>query len=148
MTFERVKNNSPFLWALIVVAGAYLAWQYYWPSFTGDDLFDGISGVVLGLFICSRPASNGIDLLFQERGAFKRAMSDGSSFAWVLLNGLVMLIGWFVITVGAARLTAPRPVPHPAYGRMRDAPQGFTSTSSIAARSGPSIIAARMVPQG
>ena len=116
MTFERVENNTPFLLALVVPAAAYLAWQYYWPSFTGDDLIDGMVGVVLGLFICSRPAANGIDLIFQERGAFKRAVSRRSGVTWLLLNGLVMVVGWFVISVGAARLTTPRPVVHPTFG--------------------------------
>jgi hypothetical protein len=109
MTYERVRPNTPLLWALIIPAAAYLAWQYYWPGFTGDDLVDGMTGIVLGLFICSRPAANGIDLIFLERGAFKRIVSNRSGVAWFLLNGFVMLLGWFVISVGAARLTPPVP---------------------------------------
>lgn len=89
----------------MVPAGAYLLWQYYWPYSSGNAVLDGMTGVVLGLFICSRPAANGIDLLFVERGAFKRVLRQRAGVAWFLLNALVMLVGWFVISVGAARLT-------------------------------------------
>ena len=89
----------------MVPASAYLLWQYYWPYSSGNAGFDGMVGVVLGLFICSRPAANGIDLIFVERGAFKRILKQRYGVAWFLLNGLVMLVGWFVISVGAARLT-------------------------------------------
>jgi hypothetical protein len=108
--YDRVERNSTLLCALMLPAAAYLAWQYYWPWFSGNDRLDGIAGVVLGLFICSRPAANGIDLIFVERGAFKRVFSNSDGMLWFLLNGLVLLIGWFVTSVGASRLTAARPL--------------------------------------
>jgi hypothetical protein len=108
MQLDRIQRNSVLLWSLLVPAAAYLAWQYYWPYSSGNAGMDGMVGVVLGLFICSRPAANGIDLLFIERGAFKRVVKQRAGIAWVLLNGLVMLAGWFVISVGAARLTTNR----------------------------------------
>jgi hypothetical protein len=105
LTFDRIHRNSALLWSLMIPASAYLFWQYNWPYSSGNSVLDGMVGVVLGLFICSRPAANGIDLIFVERGAFKRVLRQRSGVAWFLLNGLVMLVGWFVISVGAARLT-------------------------------------------
>jgi hypothetical protein len=105
MHVEGVQRNSVLLWSLFVPATAYLFWQYYWPYSSGNSIMDGMVGIVLGLFICSRPAANGIDLLFVERGAFKRIAKQRYGFAWFLLNGLVMVLGWFVISVGAARFT-------------------------------------------
>ena len=68
----------------------------------GLPLLDGISGVLLGLFICSRPAANMLDLLFTRRG--QAASSEWSAIGWLVLNGLVMFVGWIVITIGATRL--------------------------------------------
>jgi hypothetical protein len=104
MTYERARRNSLLLWTLAFVSAAYLAWQYTWPAYTGGDTLDGIVGIVLGLYICSRPAANGIDLLFTERGAFGQLVSSVGGLAWFLLNSIVMLMGWFVISVGASRL--------------------------------------------
>jgi len=105
VVLDRIQRNSALLWSLMVPASAYLFWQHNWPYSSGNAVFDGMVGVVLGLFICSRPAANGIDLIFIERGAFKRILRQRAGVAWFLLNGLVMLVGWFVISVGAARLT-------------------------------------------
>ena len=104
MTYERTRRNSLLLWTLVLISATYLAWQYNWPAYTGDDSLDGIVGIVLGLFICSRPAANGIDLLFTERGALSQLVSTAEGLVWFLLNSLVMLMGWFVISIGASRL--------------------------------------------
>jgi hypothetical protein len=69
-------------------------------TITGLPRLDGIIGVLLGLFICSRPAANYLDLLF-SRG---RTSSDRFLFGWLALNGLVIFVGWIVITIGATRL--------------------------------------------
>ena len=108
LNLDRIQRNSALLWSLLIPAGAYLAWQYYWPYSSGSGVLDGMVGVVLGLFICSRPAANGIDFIFLERGTFRRIVKERAGVAWFLLNGLVMLVGWFVISVGAARLTTNR----------------------------------------
>lgn len=103
MTQEAYHPNSSRMWALLVPAAVYLGWMLYWPMVTGTSLFDGSVGVVLGLYICSHPAANGIDLLFLQRGALRRATKEWSGIEWLALNALVMLIGWIVIVVGAAR---------------------------------------------
>jgi hypothetical protein len=57
----------------------------------------------LGLFICSRPAGNAVDMLFYERGAFRRLTSAWAGIGWLALNLLVLFVGWLVIVSGAMR---------------------------------------------
>jgi hypothetical protein len=96
------------MWIWLGPAAAYLAWILFFPEFTVGLLFDGSVGVLLGLYICSLPAANGIDLMFMERGAFRRAVKQASGVEWLMLNALVMIVGWFVMVLGAARfMTRP-----------------------------------------
>ena len=91
------------MWALLAPALAYLFWVTYLP--TGVTLFDGSVGVILGLYICSLPAANGIDLFFVQPGRVRRLVSGWSGFGWLMLNALVMFVGLIVIVFGAARFT-------------------------------------------
>ena len=106
---ERFPLNSGVLAALLVPAALYLAWQYFWPFATQEYRVDGIVGVLSGLYMCSYPAANGIDLIFAERGNIKRIFSRKSGFVWLSLNAIVMLVGWFVIVIGASRFTGGGP---------------------------------------
>jgi hypothetical protein len=93
-------RNYKALGVVIVLAVLYGGWMITQHTITGLPLLDGISGVLLGLFICSRPAANYLDLLFTR----KRSEAEPSLFGWLILNGLVMFTGWLVITIGATRL--------------------------------------------
>lgn len=106
---DRFRLNSDILSLLLIPAGAYLAWQYFQPFWTGEYRVDGVVGVLTGLYICSYPAANGIDLIFAERGNVKRIFTRKSGFLWLSLNAAVMLIGWFVIVIGASRFTGGGP---------------------------------------
>ena len=107
MTESRYQQNNGLLLTLLLPAAAYLLWQIFAPAVTQNDLLDGSVGVILGLYICSHPAANGIDLLFYERGRFRRVFSETSGLGWMALNALIMLVGWVVIVFGAARFTGP-----------------------------------------
>jgi hypothetical protein len=96
------------LCTLLVPAAAYLAWASSFRPLDGSPLVDGTVGVLLGLYICSHPAANGIDLIFLERGAFRRVSSRWSGVGWLALNGLVMFVGWLVIVAGATQVFARR----------------------------------------
>jgi hypothetical protein len=100
------------MWILLVPAVSYLVWVLLFPTFTIGMLFDGSIGVLLGLYICSQPAANGIDVMFMQRGAFRRVVKHSSGVEWLLLNALVMIVGWFVIVLGAARFMTPAYVPN------------------------------------
>jgi hypothetical protein len=44
-----------------------------------------------------------VDILFYERGAFRRLTSGWSGIGWLALNLLVLFVGWLVIVSGAMR---------------------------------------------
>jgi hypothetical protein len=99
--------NTQRLCMLLLPATAYLAWASYFRPLEGSGVIDGTVGVLLGLYICSHPAANGIDLIYIERGALRRVASRWSGVSWLALNGLVMFVGWLVIVAGATQV-----VPH------------------------------------
>jgi hypothetical protein len=117
---DSFKLNSNVLAATLVPSAGYLAWQYFYPFISGQYRVDGIVGVLLGLYICSYPAANGIDLIFAQRGNISRIFSRKSGFLWLLLNAVVMTVGWFLIVIGASRFTGggpsflPTPIPSDA----------------------------------
>jgi hypothetical protein len=105
MNQQRKRRNTAtrVLCALILLGLLYLGLVAFMPTLTGIPLLDGSIGVVLGLFICSRPAGNAVDMLFYERGAFRRLTSGWSGIGWLALNLFVLFVGWLVIVSGAMR---------------------------------------------
>ncbi len=103
MNRQRHSHSTRTLWILGLVAILYLTLVYFLHSLTGNRLLDGSIGVVLGLYICSRPAGNAVDMLFYERGAMRRITSEWAGIAWLALNLLVLLAGWVVIVIGAVQ---------------------------------------------
>jgi hypothetical protein len=106
MDQRQYRRKTNLLWFLIAVAAAYSWWFHQRRTLTGVDTVDGTLSVLLGLFICSRPAGNAIDLLFIERSRLRRLISRWSSIQWVLLNLLTLVVGWVVIHIGTSLLTS------------------------------------------
>ena len=104
MDQPRRGHNVKILWALVLLGIVYSGFLYYQRPLTGADNVDGIIGVLFGLYICSHPAANVVDMLFFRRGAQRQSSSRGSAVLWLSLNTLVLLIGWLVIFVGTIRL--------------------------------------------
>lgn len=103
-------SAHPFPWktksllGLILLAAVYTGWLFLFHSITGIRWVDGSLGVLLGLFICSRPAGNAVDLLFFQRAAMRQISSEWPGVAWLGLNLLVMAIGTLVTILGATRI--------------------------------------------
>jgi hypothetical protein len=95
------------LCALLLPVTVYLAWTALESAITGVSRIDGAAGVLLGLYTCAHPAANAIDLIFKDRHATRRMVSQWDGIGWVLLNLFVMLIGWMAIVVGAAFFSNP-----------------------------------------
>ncbi len=101
------KRRSSTLWALAVVALGYGLWLYFRHTFTGSTLLDASIGVVLGLFICSRPVGNMLDIILFGRVMRSQFTSQREEILWLALNALVLLAGLVVITTGTTRFAAP-----------------------------------------
>jgi len=95
------RGRSPMvLLALMVPAIAYAALLNTFGTLTGTFLFDGVIGVGLGLYICSHPVSNAIDLLFIDHRILRQGPGDDHGLAWYGLNLIVMCVGCFVTVIG------------------------------------------------
>jgi len=103
---DRIRrgHKTRWLWALILIGIVYSGLLYSERTVTGSDKTDGIIGVLLGLYVCSHPAANLVDMLFFSRGERRRASSRRSTVLWLALNLMVLLVGWLSIFVGTVRI--------------------------------------------
>ncbi len=105
---HRRQLNTGWLVGVIVLAAVYAGLLYYGGTLTGTARLDGIVGVVLGLFICSHPSANLVDVLIFGRILGRQGMSKRNYILWWALNALVFLIGFMVIVSGTTRFTSGR----------------------------------------
>jgi hypothetical protein len=101
---QHRRRNTKTLWALIPLGIAYSGLVYYQRAITGVKDVDGAIGVLLGLYICSHPAANVVDILFFRGWARLQLSSRGSAVLWLALNILAFLTGWIAIFAGTTRL--------------------------------------------
>jgi hypothetical protein len=106
MDQHRRGHNTKTLWALFLLGIAYSSLLYYQRTLTDMNNVDGIIGVLLGLYICSHPAANVVDMLFFRRGGRRQFSSKRSTVLWLGLNMLVLLIGWLAIFIGTTRIVS------------------------------------------
>ena len=90
---------------MVLLAILYASLIHFLFARPGYDRLIGSIGVLLGLYICSHPAANAVDLLFFQRSAMRQLSKEWSGVAWLALNLLVLLVGWIVIVIGTTRLT-------------------------------------------
>ena len=96
------RRLTPLL-AVLALAALYAGLVLTLGGITGNPTWDGTAGVVIGLYVCSHPAGNAVDVIFYSRGRQMR-WSHASTVRWLLLNVLVVVAGWLVIVFGATRL--------------------------------------------
>jgi hypothetical protein len=89
---------------MLALAIIYYGSLHFLGTLTGVHLWDGIIGVVLGLYICSHPSANAVNLIFFRRYDLRQIVSGWPGVGWIVLNLLVMLVGWLVIVIGAIQL--------------------------------------------
>jgi hypothetical protein len=82
----------------------YSGLLYWLQTLTGTNKGDGIIGVMLGLFISAHPAAGFLDMFFFEKDAQYQFSLRWSALLWLLLDLLVLLLGWYVIFIGLTRL--------------------------------------------
>ncbi len=106
MDERQYRRSIKVLWALIAVAMVYSLWFSRTQTVTGNSTVDSTLSVLLGLYICSRPAANAIDLLFFERRSLGWLLSEWLTVQWLALNILTLLTGWLVIFLGTTHFAS------------------------------------------
>ena len=101
---QSYERNTKLLWGLVVLTLIYGYLLYSRRTLTGAPLVDGSIGVILGLYVCSRPAAHAVDMIFAERTSLWRVTSKGEGLGWLALNLLVLLLGLMTIMIGVMRL--------------------------------------------
>ena len=100
MKWPRRRRNIIPLSGCILLAIIFIGLLYFHPALTGNDELNGLSGVFLGLFICSQPAANFLDLLLLEYAAMGRQSLRRSDALWIIFNSSVLLTGLIIIVIG------------------------------------------------
>ncbi|MGA2819096.1 MAG: hypothetical protein ABSF61_00335 [Anaerolineales bacterium] len=106
MPRERRRHSSTLILGLTLVAVTYAWLLHFLPSLTGNLRLDGLLGVVLGLYICSHPAANLLDLVLFARQAAPHFPSRSSLLVWLALNLILLAAGWMDIFLGATQLAS------------------------------------------
>ncbi len=97
-------RNTQKLGALVLLGIVLSSLLCCRMTLTGRDNLDGVIAVVFGLYVCSHPAANMVDLLFFRRKGGFRFPSSRSAGLWLMLNLLALVVGWMVIFLGTTRL--------------------------------------------
>ena len=109
MDQQHRAYNPGILWGMILIAVAYGILIKWIRTMTGNPTLDGAIGVFLGLYICSYPAANLVNMILFERGTMMRSLSKWSVLVWLILNVTVLFAGWMVISSGAMQfIMTPR----------------------------------------
>jgi cell division protein FtsX len=90
---------------MLLLALSYHVTVYFWRPLWRYHKVEGILGILLGLFICSIPAANLLDMLYDLLGNRMQKQDGLRLIFWLVLNIIVLLVGWFIITLGATRFT-------------------------------------------
>jgi hypothetical protein len=109
--FSRMEQRSLRKFTLLVLLNlaclAYLGLVTILHVTTGSARLDGSIGVFFGLFVCSRPAANFLDMLLFWRSARPPGWTWQTLALWLALNLATLLLGWAVIVAGATHFTMP-----------------------------------------
>ena len=103
MDYRKRALKMLWLCILVAVAMAYSSVLNLQQTITGTNKVDGILGVLLGLYICSQPAANLLEVLLFGRLTNYHEPSTMSAITWWGLNVLVMLTGWMVLIIAMTR---------------------------------------------
>ena len=104
MAHRDCRDNAGVLAGWTVVAAAYCAVIYVKKPVTGHPLWDGVIGMVLGLYICSYPAANMIDIMFYRQNLRRGRTSGWAAAGWVSLNVVALGVAWLIIVCGVLRV--------------------------------------------
>ena len=107
MNRSQRAHSVTILSVMILLGLVYLALLYTQSPLTGSFKTDGIVSVLVGLYICSHPVANGLDILLYRRYMIGRKTSTGAEVLWWIFNAATLLTGWWIIFVGMLRFSRP-----------------------------------------
>ena len=107
MTEYQHSRSLTRLWMVGLLGIIYSAVFALRPALLGRPVLAGSVGVLLGLYICSHPAANAIDMLFYGRVGRYVERSPQAETVWLIANFAVLLVGLVVIIIGATRFSLP-----------------------------------------
>lgn len=107
MTKPRPFRSSAALVGFGALALGYVGALWLFGTLMGNDIVDGSIGVLLGLYVCSQPAANAIDVLFFRRQVGRELVAGMGGTFWLALNLLTLAVGWVAIWIGALRFVPP-----------------------------------------
>ncbi|HUI89554.1 MAG TPA: hypothetical protein VLX61_12610 [Anaerolineales bacterium] len=99
----RTSRDDKTMWGLILLAIIVSALFRFLHTLTGNDEIDGLFGVLLGLYICSKPATHIVDMLIFGRDIRHWISMVQSGLGWVMLNLLVTFCGLSLVVTGTMR---------------------------------------------
>ena len=105
MDQHKLRQKVLFLIVLTMLVFVYTDWISTQNTLTGTARWDGVTGVLLGLYVCAQPAANFLDLILFRRLVLQENTSRGSIAAWVAVNLFVLLVGWVAIFVGMTQFS-------------------------------------------
>jgi len=102
---DRIKSrrDDKTMWGLILVAVIVWILFRFLPTLSGSDEIDGLFAVLLGLYICSKPATHVVDLMIFGRDIHHWISAVQADIGWTLLNLLVIFSGLSLIVAGTTR---------------------------------------------
>jgi hypothetical protein len=101
------RRNMIVLVVLVALAALYTGYLYRGGLPGGvPPRWTGTIGVLLGLFICSRPAGHLLDMVLYN--GYRRFSSPRAAVWWATFNVLVLIIGCAVVMIGATRFATGR----------------------------------------
>ena len=100
MYHQKHGPNTRTLLAAGGLALVYFGALLVLHTLTGNSRWDGVIGIVLGLYISSHPAANLVNVLIFHHGAAYLGLSRRAYTWFWALNTLIILIGLCVIFAG------------------------------------------------
>lgn len=98
--------RSGLLVSVSLLGMAYVTWIYLQGHVIERPLWDATLGVLLGLYICSRPITNLMDMIYTQNIRWQD-LRQKAGLRWIVLNFLTTFIGWATIVVGATQMVRP-----------------------------------------
>lgn len=106
LVVPRPHYNTILLCVVVVLGVVYGAWLYTRPSITGSNFWDATLGVLLGIYICSRPVGNLMDMLYTQNIRWYE-LKQRAGMIWLIMNFVTTFVGWATIVLGATRMVRP-----------------------------------------